>query len=517
MIKAAARRDWFDWFDPDPVWVRAHAETPGLQYQSNGERITRVTMHRTHLPLVPPALLNQEHTAVPDHHPDTSMLRPYQAEALPFLLSRRAALLTFEMRLGKTVTAVHAHNKRDGMLVVVGPLAARDVWCQWIERVHGFRPIVLQGRTDIDMFPGYPAYFVHYDILDAHTKFFVTQDIGTLILDECHLLQGRKTQRSTAANVLAVRASRIIGLSGTPMWSKPDSLYSLLHLIAPGAWGGHFAFAKQYAGAMPGAHGWRYDSSSNENELRARLSEIVVRRTWRDVLGQLPPIVRVVEPVAVPATKLSRLEMLVMQTVLANGTHNVAGYLATLRRKMAELKVDAAVAAATQAMADQHKPVVWTWHNETSDKLAAALGKAKLPGVDVSGVRVFRIRSVDNQTVRDEQIAQFRACTTPCAMVASIAVGGVAIDLSCSDYAIFAEFDWTPANMYQAEMRTFHPSRPHTVLYLYADIPVERNLVNALQVREGFAAAVGLGSDEITQLVLGACGERLGDAPQSVV
>lgn len=858
MIESASRRDWFDWRDPDPGWVRTYAETPGLQWDSNGERITRVTLHRTHLPLVPAAVCGPNTLATPDHRPNPAMLRPYQAEDLPFMLSRRASLLCYEMRLGKqhpvdtkiltpvgwralgdlvvgdavigsagkptivkavilqgvkpsyrvkfsdgsaveagpehlwtvayraggkrwqemvlttdqlrqrpmldvnwdgqrsfkldlsktvlylpmlrapvefcecslplpaylvgqlvangslahsgavlvcneadwpsifeslcavdvelgatqlygrarrvgvpdimpqlrvlgltvlsaekripplylrvsprdriallqglmdgdgsisarhnrvvyhtisaglardvqelveglggiasvrtydrtaegkpveyqvrmrlppqiapfrvprkaqrckpgshaapvrtvvsveyvrdvesacisvdapdslyatehcilthnTVTACHVHNPRDGMLVVVGPLASRDVWCQWIEKVHGVTPIVLTGKKDIEMHPGFPAYFVHYDILDAHTKFFVTQDeIGTLIFDEMHLLQGRKTQRTAAANVLAVRASRIIGLSGTPMWSRPDSMYSLLHMISPGAWGGHFAYAKRYAGAMPGAHAWNYDGLSNDDELRQRLSEIIVRRTWQNVLGQLPPVVRVVEPVDVPHAEMQKVEMLAEEARLARGTTTVAGAQATLRRKMASLKVNAAVNTAVQATIDGHKPVVWAWHNQTAEQIACKISSARVPGMHIRPeIAVFRLQADDNQRTRDAIIASFRAEQGPAVMVASIAIGGVAIDLSCSDYAIFAEFDWTPANMYQAEMRTFHPTRPHTVVYLYADIPVEQDLVKALQVREGFAASVGLGSAEITEIVLSGRGASI--------
>jgi SWI/SNF-related matrix-associated actin-dependent regulator 1 of chromatin subfamily A len=505
IIKPANRRDWFDWVEPDPAWVREHAEVPGLQYESNGERIIRVTLHRTHLPLVPGAVCGHETIATPDHKPNTAMLRPYQAEDLPFLLSRRASLLCYEMRLGKTALACHAHNKHDGMLVVVGPLASRDVWRDWIERVHGVTPILCEGRKDIAMHPGFPAYFCHYDILDAHTKFFGDQEIGTLILDEIHLLQGRKTQRTAAANVLAVRASRIIGLSGTPMWSRPDSMYSLLHLIAPGSWGGHFAFAKHYAGAMPGAHGWNYNGLSHEDELSQRLSEIVVRRTWKDVLGQLPPTVRVVEPVVVTQDQVSKIEMLAEQARLIKGTiSTAAGALATLRRKMSELKVGPAIHAAVQATIDDHKVVIWTWHNKTAEAIARKLPTAKVPGIHIRpDIAVFRLQADDNQRMRDAIIAGFKAHVGPCVMIASIAIGGVAIDLSCADYAIFAEFDWTPANMYQATMRTFHPSRPDTVLYLYADVPIERDLVDALRIREGFAGALNLGSNEITQAVLG--------------
>ena len=80
-------------------------------------------------------------------------------------------------------------------------------------------------------------------------------------------------------------------------------------------------------------------------------------------------------------------------------------------------------------------------------------------------------------------------------------VGGVGLDLSCADYAIFVELDWTPPTVYQAEMRTFHLSRPHCLVFLYADCSVEAALVEALDVKNGFAAALGLGSDDVFRRV----------------
>lgn len=494
-ISPAERRDWFVWQDPPAAWLQQYGAMPGLQPIGDGTRITHVFLHRSHLPCVPADVSRNGTVPLPDHNPDLSILRPYQASVLPFILSRRSTLLAFQMRLGKTPTACHAHNPRDGMLVVVGPLISRDVWCDWIERVHGTRPAILSGRKNIELKSGHAAYFVHYDVLDAHTAFFVDQHIGTLIFDECHLLQSRQAQRTAAANVLAARASRILGLSGTPMWSRPISLWSVLHLIAPGAWGGRHAFAKRYANAMPGAHGWSYDGISHADELRDRLSEIVIRRTWQEVLQQLPPVVRVVEPVAVGDDDVAAVYMLAERARLAAGTKTFVGAISTLRQKLATLKVSAACDAAQDAFDNGHaKVVVWAWHTKVAERIAQHF-KGR-------GMAVFRLASADAQKVRDEAIADFKRCNGHAVMVASIAVGGVAIDLSCADYAVFAEFDWTPANMYQAEMRTFHPSRPHTVVYLYLDVSIERALVDALSVREGFNQVLGLGENDVSKAVL---------------
>jgi hypothetical protein len=171
----------------------------------------------------------------------------------------------------------------------------------------------------------------------------------------------------------------------------------------------------------------------------------------------------------------------------------VAGYLATLRRKLGSIKVKPAVEDALRAAADGHKVVLWCWHNEVADKVAAAL--------PTDGDRLFRLRSSDPPHVREVQVAAFRIHDGSCFMVANIGVGGVALDLSCSDYAIFVELDWTPANVQQAEFRTFHRDRPHVLVFLEADCPTETALVEALDVKNGFAAALGLGADDVARKV----------------
>jgi SNF2 family DNA or RNA helicase len=483
-----------------------------LQWAGDGERVTFVTLHRSHLSLVPSEVLRALELPAMCHYATGTPaalaakgvnLRAYQEADLPFITSRRGSLLAYEMRLGKTLTACAAHDPRDGMLVVVGPLASRDVWRTWIEKVHGVPPIILQGRKDPPLMPGFPAYFVHYDVLDAHTKFFANEKkIATLVLDEIHMIQNRKAQRTSATNVLAPRAERIIGLSGTPMWNRPDSFYSILHMVTPGAWGGHHAYGAQYCDAQPGAHGWTYKGVSRQDELRERLSEVMCRRTWQDVLGHLPPVTRVVEPVDVPNSRLAELEAAAVRAALARGTNTVAGYLATLRRKLAEIKVGAAVEAATRAMQDGHKVLLWYWHNDVAESLKAKLAASGTPFPTFQ----YRGRSHASVDENEEQLGLFREHVGPAVMVIGLAAGGVALDASCADYAIFVELDWIPAIIQQAEMRTFHPSRPHIVLYLYADVPVERRLIEALSVREGFQSSLGLSADQIARFVLDGAG-----------
>jgi len=402
-------------------------------------------------------------------------------------------LLGYEMRVGKTPTACHLHDPNDGIFVAIGPLASREAWRNWIEQTTGYPPCVLHGRANIEPQPGYAAYFCHFDVLDAHTHFLATQRIGTLVVDELHVLQARGTQRLTAVNSLAARARKVLGLTGTPCWNKPKSLWTLLHLLSPGAWGTEHSFRMRYCGPEMTDHGYKYDGISNEAELKARLATIMVRRTWAGIAPDLPPTTRVVEPVDLSGKAFAAIEAASMQAMLARGTSNVVGYLATLRRKLAEAKIKPACQVAERAALDGHKVVLWVWHNDVGAKLTAAL---------LTVWPAFRLQSADSGVKREQVVEAFRDTVGPAFLVTSIGVGGTALDLSCSDYAIFVELDWTPAVLLQAEKRTFHMSRPDVVVYLQADDPVETKLIETLDVKNGFTAALGLSEKEVCETVL---------------
>jgi hypothetical protein len=491
-ISPATRPDWFTWKDPPFEWCKANAELPGLIPGIGGGKLI-VDFHVSHIPCLPDdaqMVVNQ----IPCYYRpiDMSLMRSYQAADYMRLDGQRGVLLAYQMRLGKSALACHLHDPASGLLLITGPLAAREAWRDWVGRTFDFPLCCLEGRANPDQPRGYPAYFCHYDILAAHADYFQRERLGTFVLDEIHLWQSKYSQRVAAASLIAPGAHKVLGLSGTPVWNKPKSLYPLLQILMPGAWGTPFVFKKRYCDAQPGAHGWTYEGASNTEELRLRLEQVMVRRTWADVMPELPPTTRVFEPVGLTGAQYTAIESATMKATLACGASTEAAYLAKLRRKLAEAKVKPAVATAMAAAADGHKVVLWTWHNEIHEKVAALLPSDN----------TFLLRSADSANVRDWNVQSFRDWVGPAFMVASMGVGGVGLDLSCSDYAIFVELDWTPANVLQAEMRTFHKDRPHVVVVLYTDDPVESRLIEALDIKNGFAGALGLGSNEIMRKVL---------------
>ncbi len=495
------RHDWFTWRDPPREWYSQFAEEPlpGLIFGAASNGII-VDFHQTHLPCMPDevrALAEAYPLPAPPPLP-TDLLRPYQLQVRNELGGFRGVLLAMEMRTGKTPLACHLHDPALGPLIVIAPLAAREAWKDWVGRTFNWPLQCLATfNTEQDM-PDLPAYFCHYEILGEHAPFLLRQGVGTLVLDEIHCLQGMRSNRVQAVALLVAPAKKILGLSGTPMWNKPKSMWQLLHFLTPGAWGTAFEFKRRYCGAEPGAHGWTYEGITHNDELRARIGYMTARLTWKDVAPDLPPTTRTFEPVSLTAKQYADLEAAAMKATLAKGTSSAAGYFANLRRKAGMLKVKPAVEAALHSAEDGHKVVLWAWHNEVLDKLEGEFAEE----ATYSSRPWWTLRSSDSVAQREVNVDEFRRHDGPAFLVASMGVGGVGLDLSCSDHAIFVELDWTPAMVYQAEMRTFHKDRPQSVTYFYTDDPTETKLIAALDAKNGFANAVGLGSDDIMQEVL---------------
>ncbi len=495
--------DWYLLESPTPVQVERVARIPGVQFVFKAGNVASVRLHRSqwaaaHGAPFPPDAADMRLPPTPGllTFARERYLRGYQQDDLPFLITRRSSLLGYEMRLGKTATACAAHDRGAGPLLVVGPLIARDVWSHWIERVHGFRPVCLESRDDTPL-PGFPAYFCHFDILDAHSGFLQTIKPATFIIDEIHMLQARRSLRMSTCSLIAPTASRIIGLSGTPMWSNPRSMWPILNLLAPSAWGTEFEFCQRYMNAKQGAYGWKYDGTRNESEFTSRLSEVVKRRTWHDVAPQLPPTVNVVEPVVVDNKTRHALELEAERSRLATGNaasyQNVAAATATLRKRYGMLKVKRAVELAETAMRDGHKVVLWTWHTDVADHLRN----------EMTVFHGYKMTAEQSQDQRAALISSFQNTNAPMFMVVPLAVGGVAIDLSSADVNIFVEVDWIPATNYQASMRVFKPERPHSNIWLFLDVPVERRLLEVLGANEACQTAMSLGYAEIANRVLG--------------
>lgn len=525
-------RDWFivDW---RPIWARtglAPHQVPGVQMASK----THAHVHLTHL-----RVLGEEAPVYDAYRPINSALRPHQERGINYIRSRRGTLLADEMRVGKTATTMYSHDPDSGCLFVIGPLAARAVWHEWAARRFGlcaemfdltcdyksrkgecsicsrvvdgnwFRfefdsPsfVALDGRkledSLISAAKAARVIFCHFAIVPQWRAIFEEIKIGTLVVDEIHLpqsgMQSRKSITGDAVRAFNSVAKRAVFLSGSPLWNKPKGLWHILDMLNPGAWGDYWTFARRYADAKPTGYGWKADGSSNEEELRTRLSEVMLRRTWKDIAGSLPPIQRSIEVVPIPEATRDRVEELAAR--MRSNSPTIVGDLARLRKLYAHEKAHAAMIKAREAMADGHSVLVWTWHRDVAEELTRI--RAPVTGEQLTSVAVISGDMPPSE--REAIIEQLRAAAAsrPVCLVATMGALATAVNLNFADVEIFAELDWNPDSIAQAEMRPYDGTRPIAAIFLVADCDVDQKLADALlskfEVKDKLGVQPGVGS-----------------------
>ncbi len=483
-----------DWFVVDRDTARPlFFGVPGLRVKAP----ERYELHRSHLPLIEtdeamrvlaslrPSLVVDRWARRDEQTASRGFkLRTVQHQAVDFIRARRGTLLGDEMRVGKTAAAIYSHDPALGKLVVIAPLNARIVWLTWLAKIFPDTPIgVMLGRTFDPEAAAQPIVFGHYDIL-FHWQ--TGAEIGTLVLDEAHWLVNHRSRRALAAIMLASRAARVVAATGTPIWNLPKGLWSVLGLVAPGAWGSYSEFCHRYAAPEPTAYGTRFTGISNGSELSARLTEVMIRRRWVDVQADLPPITRNVVVVDLDVKKRRQLDIQA-ESLRVSAKTNTAASLARYRDALSLIKLPATIVEAEKSIQAGEPVVIWVWHLDLAAKIAEAL--------TING---FEAMLVTGEVLphRRERVLDAWRSSKSAALVISLAVGQVGIDLSHAHLAIFAEVDYTPAIISQAEMRTFSPNRAMNATYIVADHFVDRKIIDALTRKLDAATPLDLGMGE---------------------
>jgi hypothetical protein len=475
------RSGWFKvpFGTSEPLWA-----VPGVFFEGG-----QITAHQTHLPLLDPALVdaflaktNQSAEAWTARDAWCAehgfKLRVVQHQAIDFARHRRGVLLFDEMRLGKTLSSLLMDVQwrqsfrgpgNYGPLVIVAPLKTRAVWLGWIKRLYPDKEIgVITGRT------------------------FDKQVL--------QLLTNPDTNRTKAAALLASKARRVVCLTGTPINRFPPDMWPTLNMVASGAWGSPYEFSQRYGDPQPTAHGTTYDGVSNEVELRTRLSEIMLRRRWRDCHADLPPITRSVIVADISQAERNKLDILAgkIKAERANTAANLAAY----RRQVTVIKLPSVIKKAEEVLAAGEPVVIGTWHKDFAEKIAEKLRERSRDAFPV-----FLLHGDIAIAERERRIAAWREHPRA-PLIATMAVADVGIDLSHARITIFGEIDYTPAIVGQFEMRTYDPTRPMDVFFVIANHLVDQRIVRSLVKKLSAADPLGVAAaidaiDALRDVVMG--------------
>lgn len=434
-------------------------------------------------------------------------LREYQTEAVRFIVANAAegVLCADDMGLGKTLTAIRSAKALRAPSIVVCPSFVRMVWRRelekWRPKAHiielwGVKPKeqqIAELKLAVARYGGKLVVLVHYDIVHAWVgplvKDLVNEsDFTTVIFDEIHYLQSDRSRRSGACRDLARACSYRIGLSGTPMTSRPRDLWNPVETLSPGRFGRPFDFYLAHADAKQETISlqsgpktiWKTDGASRLEELRERLSWFMIRRTKSEVELELPPRTRQIIELEV-ARSHQRFEM-----GAADKSHNK-----TLMREAlshaADGKLPKVLEMVQSHLADGSKVVIFCHRVVIAQALSASF---VAEGVDSKFI-VGDIPMSKREEIIDSQPSVL------CATMDSTQAG---IDLTYANVALFVELDWVPSKLLQCEARLdrFGQKRNVLIQYLIALSTADEIIASAVIDKLGnFEAAIGKTDDKL--------------------
>ncbi len=412
-------------------------------------------------------------------------LYPFQKDGRRALRAHPRFILADEMGLGKTVQVLAALRADFLPVVVICPASVRLVWA---DEVAKWRP-----ELSVDVITHGKQKATGADITVTSYELFgkvKTPKPNTVVCDEAHYLQNKDSQRTRRISTAVGAASgsdamRVWLLTGTPLWSRPRSLYPLLYIT--GAYlKPYHGYATQFCDAgqkyIPGVgYAWDDSGASNLDELAEVVAPFMLRRLKADVLKELPEKQR---QVIKTNTGLSHAEKDVKDfdpASVAEGTIP-PGPIATAIRETALLKVPAVVDHVKMVLTSERKVVLFAWNRDVMDDLAAALapyGVARVDGNVTLPKRWAAVKAFQNNPRTRIFLGQTVAA-------------GTGLTLTAANTVIFAQPDWTPANILQAEDRVHRISQTKKVLvqYLITRGSIEESMLSNVLSKMSIATAV---------------------------
>lgn len=421
--------------------------------------------------------------------PDGLSYMPFQKAGIAYALPRSGVIFGDEMGLGKTIQAIGVVNN-DPTIKTVLVVCPKSLALNWIREwrkwdTRGLKIGSIPGACDVLILTREEA--------KKRTDQLCALQFDAVIGDEAHEYRNPKSQRTKAFERLAASARRKrMLITGTPIPNKVVELWSLLKMTDPDNWDplgkGFFKFATRYCAANKDSGYWDFSGSSNLEELQQRLrGTCMVRRLKKDVLTELPAKRRQI--IELPAKGALAKAIEAEQA----GWERVAGRLEELRAAVEISRASDDPADFSSAVASLNKASVASFAEISRQRHAVAV--AKLPFVcehvanqlnDGDGKIIvfahhldiidalkkelapFGVVSIDGRVTdnRDRQAAVDRFQTDPNVRVfiGGISAAGVGITLTASSHVVFAELDWVPGNMQQAEDRAHRIGQLESVL-----------------------------------------------------
>ncbi len=432
--------------------------------------------------------------------PDGLEYRGYQKAGVEYGINHKDIIIGDEPGLGKTIQGIGISNAIPWIqwVLIIAPSSLKSNWKgEWEKWCVKKLSVGIVKNGDAESWPDTHVVIISFDLVKKHLKPIHARTWDFLIVDEAHFLRNpdalrtkyifghtekaSKKNQFTPVTIPAIPRKKTALLTGTPIVNRPKEIWPWIHAVAPQKYNNFEKFALRYCGAKQTRYGWVYDGATNLRELQADLRSLcMIRRLKNDVLTELPPKTRQIiciddesikkaeqaatrrmfdKPEHANAKEL--LQTLVEdnkrtyeETVAALETLNKIAFfdMAKIRKETAIRKIPYVIDLINLAK-ENGKLIIFAHHEEIFKALMA-----QYPGeyAMVTGATPPAKRQAEADRFQNDPNCHF--------FFGSILAAGAGFTLTASAHVIFAEIDWVPGNMLQAEDRAHRIGQNSKVL-----------------------------------------------------
>jgi len=401
-------------------------------------------------------------------------LYKFQVDGINFGISHHCRfLLADEMGVGKTIQAISlSYIYRDSWpVLIVCPGSMKYSWKGEIQTWLGLKDhrinIINSSRQRISA----EAYFyiISYDLVKNILKKLKQMTFDFVILDEAHSIKNKDSLRAKKILPIAVRAKRLILMTGTPLLAKPLEGYPLLYALRPDLFCYFKKYAYRYCDPQPTPFGYSWSGTSNTKELHWILSTLMVRRLKKEVLNNLPPKRR--QKVFIKADPDIIGEIKKVKTQIKGRKGTLDAYTMT-----GKAKIEGACEYISDLLDIDQKFIVFAYHYDMLNKIESLMKEKH--------VEYIRIDGNTQQDKRYDYVKNFQHNENCKVAILSIVAASTGITLTSASLVIFAELTWTPSIMIQAEDRAHRIGQNNDfvdIKYLYGPETLDDFILDRLQ------------------------------------
>ena len=415
-----------------------------------------------HIEMLPKHLLNS--------------LYPFQKEGINFGIKHHCRfLLADEMGVGKTIQAISLTYlyKENWPVLICCPGSMKYSWkaelIKWLLLKEKYIQIINSSKSKLNEHCKF--YISSYDLLRHIKGKLKAKNFNFVILDEAHCIKNKDAKRTKSIIPIAIRAKRLILLTGTPLLNKPMEGYTSLYVLRPDLFYNFGKYGKRYCDPIPTPFGINWSGASYTKELHFILSTMMIRRLKKDVLSELPPKRR--SKIEIEVDK-KILEQIKNNEKVNNGINNES--VMDLYSLSGLAKIKGVIEYINDLLESDEKFLLFAHHQIVLNSIEDFLKRKKK--------KYIRIDGKTPQEMRFEYVKKYQEDINYKVALLSINAASTGLTLTSANIVVFAELIWTPALMIQAEDRAHRIGQNSgfvDIKYLYGPGTIDDYIFSKLQ------------------------------------